>query len=805
MCRVTIGLVAHSDRERIQCTIASLRVNTRVPYELLLLPDGADAETTAYLATLARISQLGTIEPRGAPACFNRLAASSKADVLVLLESGSIVGPGWLESLVDALARDPRNGLAGPSTNQSWNEQCVFKHGPAKNFAYRGNHSLAEVGSVTESVRRHFRNDIRTLEPLHSLADFCYAVRREVVESVGAADEAYGLGPCWEMDYNIRAARAGFRGVWACSSYVHRMAVFPRREAEEKRLFDQNRRLYQDKVCARHLRKESAEYRPHCRGDACENFAPVTLIQLNIPLPTSPYPSPAAPRIEIQANVPLVTCIMPTRNRPEFVRQSIQYFLRQDYPSREMLILDDSDSNLFIDAAADPRVRHVRMPSGQTIGAKRNQACEMARGGYIAHWDDDDWYAPNRLTIQMAPLLAGRADLTGFTQETFLDLDRWEFWTCSAELHKRMFLEDVHGGTLVFDRRIFERGSRYPHSSLAEDAAFLRQAVRRGARIERIPAGESFLYLRHSTGSWRFVCGQFLDPRGWARANEPSFLHNDREFYASRSRAHACISSVRAASLPLVTCIMPTAGRVSLAAQAVCYFQRQDYSQRELVILDDGTVSFAPFVPLDPRIRYLRLEGTRSLGAKRNAACELANGELIAHWDDDDWSAPNRLSLQVDALRENQTSQLCGLARLYFFDPLRSRAWTYEHAAGNRPWVAGATLCYRKKFWQRNRFPDVSEGEDTRFVWADRSAGVCVLTDSSFYVATVHPRNTSPKRTGDSRWRTLPVAKIRELLNSDWPFYERWGAIGFPADRCEHVDLAPPLGASLHPGCRQIP
>ena len=42
---------------------------------------------------------------------------------------------------------------------------------------------------------------------------FCYAVRRRVIDAVSAADERYSLGPCWEMDYNIRAARAGWRGV----------------------------------------------------------------------------------------------------------------------------------------------------------------------------------------------------------------------------------------------------------------------------------------------------------------------------------------------------------------------------------------------------------------------------------------------------------------------------------------------------------------------------------------------------------------------------------------------------------------
>jgi len=55
-------------------------------------------------------------------------------------------------------------------------------------------------------------------------------------------------------------------------------------------------------------------------------------------------------------------------------------------------------------------------------------------------------------------------------------------------------------------------------------------------------------------------------------------------------------------------------------------------------------------VPNDPCIRYIRLSGQRSLGAKRNECVEACRGDLIMHWDDDDWMAPHRISYQVDAL-----------------------------------------------------------------------------------------------------------------------------------------------------------
>jgi GT2 family glycosyltransferase len=126
MRRVRIGIPVYAEPERLQATLASLRLQPPSAYALLLLPDGPDAATQAVLATLPDIPQSGTVTPRGAAACLNRLVGAGDADVFVLLESGAIVGPGWLDHLLAALGADPRHGLAGPSTNTAWNEQGVF-------------------------------------------------------------------------------------------------------------------------------------------------------------------------------------------------------------------------------------------------------------------------------------------------------------------------------------------------------------------------------------------------------------------------------------------------------------------------------------------------------------------------------------------------------------------------------------------------------------------------------------------------------------------------------------------------------
>lgn len=216
---------------------------------------------------------------------------------------------------------------------------------------------------------------------------------------------------------------------------------------------------------------------------------------------------------------------------------------------------------------------------------------------------------------------------------------------------------------------------------------------------------------------------------------------------------------------PLVTCLLPTADRRDLVPNAIRQFLEQDYPWRELLILDDGEDSVEDLVPNHPNIRYKRLSGRNTVGAKRNAGCREAQGELIAHWDDDDWMAPWRLSYQVEELLRFNVD-ICGLRQMYFWGPRPEQGWEYVYEATAQPWVAGGTMLYRKSLWETNPFEEVNVGEDNSFVWAAKR--VLPLVDRRFYVATVHPRNTSPKLMQSERWRPVPLDEIQQVLGPDW-------------------------------------
>ena len=110
------------------------------------------------------------------------------------------------------------------------------------------------------------------------------------------------------------------------------------------------------------------------------------------------------------ADCPLVSCLMVSRGRLFPGRHAVECFLRQTHANRELVIVIDDpgcDLRAHVLALADPRLRLVEIPSGQrTLGELRNIAVANARGEYVCQWDDDDLYAPQRIEVQLATLVA---------------------------------------------------------------------------------------------------------------------------------------------------------------------------------------------------------------------------------------------------------------------------------------------------------------------------------------------------------------------------------------------------------------
>jgi glycosyltransferase involved in cell wall biosynthesis len=198
---------------------------------------------------------------------------------------------------------------------------------------------------------------------------------------------------------------------------------------------------------------------------------------------------------------------------------------------------------------------------------------------------------------------------------------------------------------------------------------------------------------------------------------------------------------------PLVSCIMPTANRHKYIPLAIKNFLNQDYQNTELVIIDDGKEPILSLLPKDERIQYFYFDQKATIGMKRNYACERANGEIIMHWDDDDWYAPDWISRSLHFLFTSE-ADISGVEHIHFFSPVTETFWQgtalNRNNPGYRQWLSGATMTYRKSFWEKNPFKDKQTAEDDEFV---RTPGAKVFAHDYIdgFVALLHPDNTTLK------------------------------------------------------------
>jgi hypothetical protein len=224
--------------------------------------------------------------------------------------------------------------------------------------------------------------------------------------------------------------------------------------------------------------------------------------------------------------------------------------------------------------------------------------------------------------------------------------------------------------------------------------------------------------------------------------------------------------------LPLVSCIMPTTGRPAFALAAIDNFIRQDYRNRELIIVDDGAGSLAGLRLDHPQIRYFSLKGRNSVGDKRNFACERSRGEVIVHWDDDDWSADWRVTCQVSELQRTKGA-ICGLSRMLFYALRNKGFWEYFNPENGSKWIYGSTFAYRRRLWERFGFASISVGEDNIFLAHARPEEIVSIQSRDFFIGTIHSGNTSPKCVDQSCWRAVNENCLADGILTDFFEYRK--------------------------------
>lgn len=265
-------------------------------------------------------------------------------------------------------------------------------------------------------------------------------------------------------------------------------------------------------------------------------------------------------------------------------------------------------------------------------------------------------------------------------------------------------------------------------------------------------------------------------------------------------------------SNPTVCCIMLANGRQEMVDRAVRSYLAQTYKAKHLFLLDTGdplltlprmTVEDA----LEIYVDHARPRHDETIGALRNRAnmwAKTLDCDIIAHFDSDDWSHPNRLTEQV-ALLQASGAECVGYNQALFWQDMQvvgrreiladaqevfvdeqgrhcfrrrpfdvsvnfeGEAWFYTSPKSDV--ALGGTLCYWRRTWEAKRFLDLKFGEDSAwqtgmrveavpaFGYVEPPAGSLTKVSEPVarFIASIHGSNTSSRITPSAKdWRRAP-------------------------------------------------
>ena len=98
-------------------------------------------------------------------------------------------------------------------------------------------------------------------------------------------------------------------------------------------------------------------------------------------------------------NNPFFSVIIPTFNRAERIRTTIQSVLIQSFGDYELLVVDDGSTDgtrSVVEEFGDPRIQYLGMENRER-GAARNAGVKASRGRYVTFLDSDDLWYPAHL------------------------------------------------------------------------------------------------------------------------------------------------------------------------------------------------------------------------------------------------------------------------------------------------------------------------------------------------------------------------------------------------------------------------
>lgn len=191
----------------------------------------------------------------------------------------------------------------------------------------------------------------------------------------------------------------------------------------------------------------------------------------------------------------------------------------------------------------------------------------------------------------------------------------------------------------------------------------------------------------------------------------------------------------------LVSAIMLTNNRLEFAKKSIKMFAEQDYNNKELVIINNGGTQYfnelQKFINngySDVSINHVFLH-KKPTGELRNSGLKHAKGVYIATWDDDDECAKDRLSMQINEIKNNN-ADACLLQ--CFTISIANKKFNIKNPNGLEP-----TFVFKKNSLE---YMPLWINEDFHFIKGYKDNYKVIVHDNGnydAYIYTYHGKNLS--------------------------------------------------------------
>lgn len=539
--RVSIIVITLNTPRMTAACLRSVVKNSSVPYELIVINNSRARPIHRRLRRFPQARVIQNEENAGFSRAANQGMLAARGEYLCLLNSDTLVPPGWLERLIEA-AREPGAGAVGPASNE---------------------------------LKKRERRPEGCLESVPFLNGFCLLLPRVVVACMGLFDEGYFFG-LEDVDYCLQLRLRGYRLLrthsvfvrhlkGASSSPERRRRLVTRSEAHfmmkwttpldppELDFYGLLRRLNTEIPVRKNPpgpatppglaagRRSLTSPRLIRRGFLASAYGRTALIRFSdlgvfasspdinrawnrmrggrdIKKSMGKAPRDTRRRVEelirrglvgeIRPTPPsrcLVTVMMAAHRTERWIDQAIESILAQRFTDFELIIADDGSldgtARIVREYSWHPRIRLIANPVQRGVSATRNRILREARGEFIAVCDSDDIALPDFLPrfasfLQRHPRVGWvYADRMGILP----DGNRCnELYPARPPDGTAEFRANViaHAGAMI-RRKAMEEAGGYDESLLCTEDYDLALKIARKWSIAALPGEAHYLWRQH--------------------------------------------------------------------------------------------------------------------------------------------------------------------------------------------------------------------------------------------------------------------------------------------------------------------